>query len=378
MKILITRFLKILALLLSVALFLFFMQNYVFVYVDQNSERVHGFYQEETDSLDVVLMGASDVNTAFAPGLAYEKYGFTSYLYAFDANPGSLYKYQLKEILSTQNPQVILIEINGFLYPGDYQSTEVRLRLFTDNIPFSLNKLDAIYHYDVENKVEYLFPFIKYHGDWIKGNKLLDTLRWRSTDGSKPALWKGVTACTLTRPFDPSVLKEPDPSNPNVTEFAEDYLIDFLEFCKKEGITNIIFTRFPHRNYMAHTIKIDKIKYILAQYGYTFWNLEEKIDEIGLDLNTDFYDEEHVNIYGQEKMTAYIGNYLISEVLDEPIPQSEENTNHWSECIDAYKLFNAYARYMTENGIERWAAEEPYELTFYQQWLDSTDSKHIQ
>ena len=107
------RLLKILALFLAVLLFLSFMQNYVFAYIDQNSERVHSFYLEEKNSLDVVFMGASDVNTAFAPGLAYEKFGFTSYLYAFDANPGSLYKYQLKEILSKQNPQVIVIEING-------------------------------------------------------------------------------------------------------------------------------------------------------------------------------------------------------------------------------------------------------------------------
>ena len=196
MKTTIIRLLKILALLAAVLLFLSFMQNYVFAYIDQNSERVHSFYLEEENSLDVVFMGASDVNTAFAPGLAYEKFDFTSYLYAFAANPGSLYKYQLKEILSKQNPQAIVIEINGFLYPGDYQASEARLRLFVENIPFSLNKLDAVYHYDVEDKVSYLFPLIKYHGDWIKGNKLADAYRWRTTDGSKPALWKGVTACT--------------------------------------------------------------------------------------------------------------------------------------------------------------------------------------
>lgn len=371
MKTTIIRLLKILALLAAVLLFLSFMQNYVFAYIDQNSERVHSFYLEEENSLDVVFMGASDVNTAFAPGLAYEKFGFTSYLYAFDANPGSLYKYQLKEILSKQNPQAIVIEINGFLYPGDYQASEARLRLFVENIPFSLNKLDAVYHYDVEDKVSYLFPLIKYHGDWIKGNKLADAYRWRTTDGSKPALWKGVTACTLTRPVEPSVAQIRTPTDPALNAIAEEQLIDFLEFCKKENLTNLVFTRFPHRNYVGHIAKVSRVEELLNQYGYSLWNMEGKLDEIGLDINADFYDDEHVNIYGQEKMTEYIGSYLTTEWIDTPVAQSEKNAAHWKDCIEAYKSFHAYACYMTEAGIERWAAEEPYELSFYHEWLEN-------
>ena len=371
MKTTIIRLLKILALLAAVLLFLSFMQNYVFAYIDQNSERVHSFYLEEENSLDVVFMGASDVNTAFAPGLAYEKFGFTSYLYAFDANPGSLYKYQLKEILSKQNPQAIVIEINGFLYPGDYQASEARLRLFVENIPFSLNKLDAVYHYDVEDKVSYLFPLIKYHGDWIKGNKLAETYRWRTGDGSKPALWKGVTACTLTRPVEPSVEQRKTPADPNANAIAEAQLIDFLEYCKKENLTNLVFTRFPHRNYVGHIAKVSRVEELLNQYGYSLWNMEGKLDEIGLDINADFYDDEHVNIYGQEKMTEYIGSYLTTEWIDTPVAQSEKNAAHWKDCIEAYKSFHAYACYMTEAGIERWAAEEPYELSFYHEWLEN-------
>ena len=371
MKTTIIRLLKTLALLAAVLLFLSFMQNYVFAYIDQNSERVHSFYLEEENSLDVVFMGASDVNTAFAPGLAYEKFGFTSYLYAFDANPGSLYKYQLKEILSKQNPQAIIIEINGFLYPGDYQASEARLRLFVENIPFSLNKLDAVYHYDVEDKVSYLFPLIKYHGDWIKGNKLADAYRWRTTDGSKPALWKGVTACTLTRPVEPSVAQIRTPTDPALNAIAEEQLIDFLEFCKKENLTNLVFTRFPHRNYVGHIAKVSRVEELLNQYGYSLWNMEGKLDEIGLDINADFYDDEHVNIYGQEKMTEYIGSYLTTEWIDTPVAQSEKNAAHWKDCIEAYKSFHAYACYMTEAGIERWAAEEPYELSFYHEWLEN-------
>ena len=93
MKTTITRLLKILALIIPVALFVFFMQTNIFCHLDQSTERIRRFYLEEENSLDVVFMGASEVPTGFAPGLAYRDYGFTSYMYTIDANPGSLYKY---------------------------------------------------------------------------------------------------------------------------------------------------------------------------------------------------------------------------------------------------------------------------------------------
>ncbi len=369
MKTIITRLLKILALIIGVALFLSFMQNYVFAYIDQNGERVHGYYLEEENSLDVVFMGASDVNTAFAPGLAYEKFGFTSYVYAFDSNPGSLYKYQLKEILSTQDPQAVVIEINGLLYTSNQLETEARLHTFADNIPFTLNKLEAIFHQDVEDKISYVFPIINYHGNWIKGNKLLETFKWRTSQGSRPALWKGITACTLTRPVEASGWSELSPD----VLIPEEQLIDLLEFCKSKNLSNIVFTRFPHRNQVRYTYQIGQIEQLLAEYGYALLNLEERMDEIGLDLNTDFYDDEHLNIYGQEKLTEYLGSYLANEVLDAPIKQSEANAQHWDECIGAYKLFNAYAKYLTEKGVERWVAEDPHELGYYYEWLNGPD-----
>ena len=369
MKTTITRFLKILALIVPVALFVFFMQTYVFCYLDQSTERIRRFYLEEENSLDVVFMGASDVPTAFAPGLAYDEHGFTSYLYTIDANPGSLYKYQLKEILSTQNPQAIVVEVNGFLYNDGYQKQEVRLRMFAESIPFSLNKLDAICHYNVDDKINYVFPFIKYHGDWIKGGKLLESYHWKTSKAAGPALLKGITTCTLVASYDPATIQMPGQTAP---EIAEAYLVDFLEYCEKEGISNLIFVRFPHRNAVTHSAAVSQVEEVLARYGHSLLNLEERIDEIGLDFDRDFFNDEHLNIYGMEKMTAYFGNFLASNVLDAPIQQSSANAKHWDECVDAFEVFRAYAYDRTEEGIEAWPGEEPYEIAQIENWLNQS------
>ena len=366
MKTTITRLLKILALIIPVALFVFFMQSNLFCYLDQSTERIRRFYLEEENSLDVVFMGASEVPTGFAPGLAYKDYGFTSYMYTIDANPGSLYKYQLKEILSTQNPQTIIVEINGFLYNDGYQSQEVRLRTFAENIPYSLNRLEAIHNFDTDDKISVVFPFMKYHGDWIKGNRLVETYNWKNREANGPALLKGITSCTLIAPFDPSAVHSD--STPQA-EIAEEYLVDFLEFVKEEDLSNLIFVRYPHRSAAAHSDAVSQVEQVLSQYGHTLLNLENCVDEIGLDFDKDFFNDEHVNIYGMEKLTAYLGSYLAEEVLDTPIRQSAQNAKHWAECADAYEVFRAYAYDRTEKGIETWPGEEPYEVGLIRAWL---------
>lgn len=372
MKTTITRLLKITALLIPIALFVLFMQSYVFCHLDQSTERIRRFYEEERNSLDVVFMGASDVPTGFAPGLAYEQFGFTSYLYTIDANPGSLYKYELKEILSTQDPQTIIVEVNGFLYGDDYQTDEARLRIFTENIPFSVNKLQAIYDFDAEDKLSYLFPFTKYHGDWVKGNRLTEMYNWKAVKAKGPSMWKGITTCTLVAPFDSAAVQVSAPADPDQIIIAKDALVDFLEFCKAEEISNIIFVRFAHRNSAAHAQAVSQVAQVLADYGYPLLNLEEKVPEIGLDFHKDFYNDEHLNIYGMEKMTAYFGSYLADEVLGDPIAQTQKNAAHWTQCATAFETYRAYAYDRTEKGIEAWPGEEPYEVMLIEKWMEES------
>lgn len=368
MKTFLTRLLKILALIVPVLLFVFYTQTYLFNYSDINAERIRRFYLEEENSLDVVFLGSSEVGTGFAPVMAYEEFGFTSYLYATDGSTASFYKYQLDEVCSTQQPQVILVELQGFLYDDDYQIRPERFRTFVENIPFSMNKLEAIFRYDVEDKITYLFPFIKYHGEWIKPDKLMETYRWKTDTAKGPNMWKGVNAWSRPIvPYDAASRQVAAPQE-GAGSLNEAYLVDFLEYCKKEGYSNILFVRFPHRNAPTYENAMERTAEILSQYGYPLLNLEDHFDAMELDLSGDFYDNEHLNIYGQEKLTSYLGRYLATEVLDTPIVQSEENAKHWAECVSTLPLYRAYAYDMVEQGIERWIGEDSYELGRFEAW----------
>lgn len=62
----ILRTVKILSLLLALVLCIGFLQQYVLCHSDHNRERIFGFYLEPKNSLDVVLIGASEVYADYA------------------------------------------------------------------------------------------------------------------------------------------------------------------------------------------------------------------------------------------------------------------------------------------------------------------------
>ena len=113
------RFLKILCLVLCVAVLSSACLCLCFFY-DNTGILMTGLYQEPENSLDVVILGASEAYIDYSAAYAYDLYGFTSYPYAWDAATGELYEAQVRELLRRQDPEWIVVEINGILYDDVY------------------------------------------------------------------------------------------------------------------------------------------------------------------------------------------------------------------------------------------------------------------
>ena len=166
-RLIVLRTIKLISLFIAVALTAGILQEFVLCHADHNRERLKGFYLEEKNSLDVVFMGASEVYSDFSPGHAYSSNNITSYLFSTQSNSILNYKAQLKNILSRQNPDLIVIELNGALYDNDGETTkEANLRNYADNVPLDTIKAEWIAQYGGENTLEYIFPLIKYHSTW--------------------------------------------------------------------------------------------------------------------------------------------------------------------------------------------------------------------
>ena len=331
-----TRALKFTALVLPLLLIFIFSQEYLFDYRNYDTMRIERFYEQEEDSLDVVVIGASEIFTGYAPGHAYDKYGFTSYAYAMDANQGSLYLSQLKEILKHQNPEVLLVDLYGFLRADDSGLfDEARLRLYVESIPLSKNKVETVMDYPCDHKLSYFLPMIMYHGNpSIAYGRLAGTYH-ALTKEAQPSNLKGALTRTMvyTGNGDPGV--DFDPETYKLTENAKAYLVEFLDYCKSNNL-NIVFTNFPRNlaNEDNHSLLhlLEQAEEIVSEYGYPVWNLQEEADIIGINRSQDYYNEHHLNIYGQIKLTDYLGSRILTECGLTPRVQSEHSKQEWDDC----------------------------------------------
>lgn len=363
MKTVWVRAIKILALLSSIALTVLFLQNTLFYLLDENYDRLRGFYREPENSLDVVLVGASDVFNGFSPGYAYDYSGLTSYLYASAGNSGAAYLSQVKEVLSRQNPQLLLIEVHGFLADSDeafYE--EIALRRYVESIPLSKNKITTILRHGYDDPISCLFPFFKYHGQWMEdGEVLREHFLSRTQPDTAPSRLKGYGTNSIVCSMQPVYDVTENDETLALAPAAERHLVEFLEYLQNHVPTRVVFVRFPHQLLtepaFERFLRSNRAEEIITGYGFDYLDLEQNITDTGLDYEYDFMGSDHLNFYGQMKMTEYLCDVMLEEYGLEPMPQTEENQQQWDEAVSYVYALQEYADEIAERGKDTYLYE---------------------
>ncbi len=363
MKKYVKRTISIICLIIASVLFISLCQEYVFYHLDNNSVRIDGFYNEEKNSIDVVLFGTSEVYAGYSAGLAYDKYGFTSYPYVIDGNHASLIKSQYKEIQRTQNPKLVAIEVNQFLYADDKLLTDdVNLRRYVDNMPMSKNRIETVLNLEYDNKISCMFPFIKYHGNWQDLSGMYRRIENKLYFKNKATLLKGMATFTGYFANDGNMVDIlNDKTEKPLADLTEKYLVDFLEYCKSNEIDNVVFVRFPHRVKEGESYdtfaRANTLSRIVKSYGFEYYNFDENIKDMGLDVQKDYYDDDHLNIYGQQKMTTFLGKFFVDKYDITKTDLGDESAKKWQDTVDYTYRYFEYCDECIKQGQNLW----PYE-----------------
>ena len=362
----VTRTVKTAIFLLVVMVSCLVLQQYVLRNTDHNSLRVEGYYQEPLDSLDVVFIGASDIYTSFMPGRAYEQHGFTSYLLASESITSEGVKTAVKEIVRTQHPGLIVIEANAFLYgDADNETNEAHVHKFFDNLPFSFNKLEYVQkNVPVDQRWEYLFPLIKYHGLWTEyperfhmmaSNLSLDMRGYNYLKGFRTTaeIYKGKTPSLNAKLADEK--RELD-LNPKLQQ----QLMDLLDYCKKQNL-HVLFVRAPHyvtEETYDRVKRSNKMASIVREYGYNYYACENEAVKIGIDDKRDFYNIDHMNVYGALKFTDYLAEKIIKEEELKIDPLRTGLLSDWDEVVTSTNQLYRYCDDLMTKGDVKGAQED--------------------
>ena len=357
------RIAGIVLVVLTVVCYVHFMQMTVANMGDPDYRTLKYFYHEKPKSLDVVMMGSSEIAYGYSAAEVYRSEGFTSYPYAFTINPVLLWKYELEDIERTQNPKVLLIETNGALYKEDKYLDEPNcVNILTEAMPMSGNRVRAAFR-ESDHPMERLVPFIKYHYKWtdlrdIRENTNL--MLWRQGHaklrGAYSMLYRGKIDTRKLRPHD-------DKCAP-LNDRADKALREFLDQCKNSEIEHIVFVEYPHilkdqETYERHQ-RAKTAEKIIREAGFDYIDLSKNARAEGLDYKTDFFDADHLMATGQRKTSRYLGKVVKERYLSDIREQSEENRKEWEESavlIDRY--YRLYDKYTGEH------ADDPYKKVFF-------------
>jgi hypothetical protein len=294
---------------------------------------IAGFYGEEKKSLDMVYIGGSACFVYWAPLKAWEDKGIASYSFAADTIQAELYSYLVKETLKYQDPKVIVIDARAFQYRDvDQPPTEVAYRNILTGTPLSLNKLlfveGNVKKYLKEDPLSYYFDLIKYHG--ASGHNSISEALSMMTNNFHHEL-KGFF-------FIPSVVKmqkynfETNVETPVSTETTK-ILDDLLAYLKTTR-HKILFIVSPYLETKEHKENFNFVERKVVAAGFDFLDANEYYNEMNLNFDTDFYNNSHVNIFGSEKYTAFLENYLIEKYK---LPNRKSNIDYakkWDVLLD--------------------------------------------
>lgn len=296
---------------------------------DFNDDRLNIVGIKEEDPLDMIYIGGSAAFCYWFPLQAWNDYGFTSYNLGSTSIQAENILYLLKHALKYQEPELFVICVRSF---AEYSNTgyEAGLRYTSDALDLGIDRLKLIRtYYDrrlMEEEICSVYVDIaKHHSRY---ELLASPEAWELMDNEGEPLYKGANAMASYYYLD-----ELPPSNEgNRGELelrASDTLYELLDFCKEKGL-NVLFVVSPYILRQEDYAMYNTMDDIVTSYGYQFLNVNEYFDQINLDVSRDFTDKGHVNVYGAEKYTDFLGNYIV-ENYGLPDHRTEGNVN-WEEA----------------------------------------------
>lgn len=292
-----------------------------------------GFYEEEKDSLDLLFIGNSDVYRGVTPMELWDEYGIASYAYTAPGERLWTGYYLLKEALEYQNPKVIIMDVDNVFTVSHSSSGNYR-KVF-DNMKNNSIKWEAlndpIYEFSLGNKLSYYFPIFIYHNRYAELTK--DDFKYAFYDYH--FAYKGLDMIGKQVPYEKGFdYMDEKAETKEIPDKTKVYLDKMVKLCKDNNI-ELVLMELPSAS-SWNMAKHNAISEYANNNDLPFIDFNLNQDETSFDWMTDTSDGgDHLNIYGAQKITKYLGNYL-DKNYDLPDRRNDDKYKIWHEDSKKY------------------------------------------
>ncbi|MDR0949919.1 MAG: hypothetical protein LBM69_10440 [Lachnospiraceae bacterium] len=318
--------------------FLFITFSKLFRPITNAHSNIVGFYKEKANSLDLICIGGSSTYVYWDPIQAYQEFGIASYNFAGDTMPPSLMKYMIIEALKTQKNAAFMIDLRAFVRREIVLYELNNIRGYSDFFAYSRNRYNLIQNvtklevpgFDEGNMLEMNIDFIRYHSTWKTITRPQYSLTFK---GANPL--KGFNFVPLpVESFEPPKLDGIE-GKLSLSEDNDAILTDLLDFCRRENL-KVVFAITPYYLGSADKERFNYISSCVSDYGFPVMDANDFYEEMDLDFSTDFYNANHVNIFGAEKFTRFVAPYFV-DALELPDRRNDTKYTSWNALIPKWK-----------------------------------------
>ncbi len=267
------------------------------------------FYEQDDNTVDVLILGSSHAFENFNTGTLWDEYGLSSFVLAGSAQPMWNTYYYLKEALKTQTPDVIVLEGYCTVFLTEFFDDS---RIIKNNygLKWSADKVESLKVSSPQERwSEFFLEYVQYHtrykelsrADFIKnqGNPLYED-------------WKGFGCNMDTMPME-SIDISGIEGREELFDRTEKYYRATIELALEKDIPIAVIIS-PYASITEDDQKtLNTASDIAGEYGVPFLNCNLKNDEIGIDWAKDAGDAIHLNYRGNQKYSKYIGKYLVEK-----------------------------------------------------------------
>lgn len=322
-----------------------------------------GFYAEDRNTIDVIMIGSSPVYPFYSAPQIYGESGISAYPLSSHVQRPSAALPLIKEAEKYQNPLLYVFEMRMYTMEDGQMIVNMNSsRSVVDNMRYSMNRIYAINRMipsmkqqkelmgqgvnesvkdnELEERYTYYFDIFKYHSNWrslTQPDQLMSIIYARSNPSKGFEYNEDVTGiadtdrlCSLEDIASITGSKEELPL-PVEQEARLNELLDYLD----SNNINALFIVSPYNVTPDQMKMYNYMSRIITEHGYTFDNMNDKYDTLGIDFTTDYYDDGgHTNNAGAVKCT----NYLISLLEDYNLPDHRGDNRYqsWDEAYRSY------------------------------------------
>lgn len=264
------------------------------------------YYDVKDKSIDVCVIGSSQVVYGISCMAMYDEYGISAYSFGIDNEAMLSSYYWLKECEKSHEISTVVLDIS-ILFEQTHDSY---FRKAFDTMKLSANKIEAMKARDkIEGstgRISYLIPLQLYHDRWKELTKEDFVL-----DKENSLVYRGNVMKYNVRYSNANeyLIEDDEQSQVEMVDYQLEYFRKIVEHCEEENL-NLVLIKTPKKSW--NLSKSKAVEALAEEYSLPFleFNSRELVEAAGIDFATDIQDPDHLNLKGAEKLSRYVGKYL--------------------------------------------------------------------